>query len=56
MRQMKNVEVRLDLEGGVLMHDTLEEKGISRWQNTLIGIVLGRKIPLSVIEKNVRRM
>lgn len=52
-RQLKKVTVSFNPEGGVIMPPSLTEKGASRWNNALIGVVLGRRIPLKVIEQNV---
>lgn len=55
-RQLKMVEVQLNSQGGVLMSAALKDKGASRWKNTLIGVVMGRKNLLGVIDQNIRRM
>lgn len=55
-RPLKRVEANLSTEGGVIIPHILAEKGATRWKNALIAVMLGRRIPLSVIEQNVRRM
>lgn len=50
------MEVQLDGEGVVILPELLAEKGIRKWENTLVGVVLGCRIPFVVVERNVRRM
>lgn len=53
---LKKVEVHMNSRRCILLMGILAEKGSNRWKNTLVGVALGRKIPLSVIDKNVQRM
>lgn len=50
-REFRSVEVQLTKDGGFIMPEKLAEERIRRWQNNLVGVVLGRRIPLPVIER-----
>lgn len=56
MRQLKKVEAHVEADGRVCMPESLAKKGISSWKNTLVGVVLSRRLPMVVINRNVRRM
>lgn len=56
VQEFKRVEVKVDLDGGAIMTEFLAEKGICRWKNTLVGVLLGCRIPLGIIDRNIRRM
>lgn len=56
VQNLKRVVVQLDWDSGCVSPESLAERGIHRRQNTLVGVIFGRKIPLVVIDHIVRRM